>query len=478
MKKSILVIAILILTFAFTACKKPDEPEKSLQEETVSTDLETNEDENIEVGNEQPGESQAPEEVKYVTGSQKEISTELVNAYINGEFEKILKEFKYDESIKSQLNEEVIDSVFTHQLQPYGEFIQISKYETEVQVNIDITNVICEFAGGNLVFSVAFNSDDEIVGFNIFPYFAKGEKPANIIETEVSFGDPQRQLPATLTLPADNTKCPVVILVHGSGPVDRNGTSGANTPFQDIAWQLAAQGIGVLRYDKRTYAYPREMVNSNLTVYEETINDVKYAYSFLQTQAGVDPNSIYILGHGFGGYLMPLIAEEVPDAKGYILLAPAAIPLHELVLKEINYIANLDGNISEDESFLLDYYQQAYSNITRLDEESELTSADLMNYPKVYWLTLKDYNPIFKAQSIVKPILILQGSRDFQVTQDNYQLWQQSLSNKESVTFKLYEGLNHNFVEGSGPSTPNEYQTSGNVRSDVTSDIALWIFTH
>ena len=59
----------------------------------------------------------------------------------------------------------------------------------------------------------------------------------------------------TLSMPAGDGPFPAVVLVHGSGPNDRDETIGPNKPFKDLAWGLASQGIAVLRYDKRTKAH-------------------------------------------------------------------------------------------------------------------------------------------------------------------------------------------------------------------------------
>src|SRR2546423_637796 len=59
-------------------------------------------------------------------------------------------------------------------------------------------------------------------------------------------------LPGTLTLPKGDGPFPAVVLVHGSGPQDRDETIGPNKPFKDLAWGLATNGIAVLRYEKRT----------------------------------------------------------------------------------------------------------------------------------------------------------------------------------------------------------------------------------
>jgi uncharacterized protein len=76
--------------------------------------------------------------------------------------------------------------------------------------------------------------------------------PAAYKESEVTVGIGQWVLPATLTMPVASVPMPAVVLVHGSGPGDRDATVGPNKPFKDLALGLASRGIAVLRYDKRT----------------------------------------------------------------------------------------------------------------------------------------------------------------------------------------------------------------------------------
>src|SRR3546814_2148322 len=70
---------------------------------------------------------------------------------------------------------------------------------------------------------------------------------------------------------------PAVVLVHGSGPHDRDESIGPNKPFLDIARGLAAQGTAVLRYDKRTKARPQDYADGSVTIDSETTNDAVFA---------------------------------------------------------------------------------------------------------------------------------------------------------------------------------------------------------
>jgi len=81
---------------------------------------------------------------------------------------------------------------------------------------------------------------------------------------------------------------PAVVLVHGSGPQDRDETIGPNKPFRDLAWGLASQGIAVLRYDKRTKVHGAMMAGAveQFTVKEETIDDALAAVALLRGTDG------------------------------------------------------------------------------------------------------------------------------------------------------------------------------------------------
>ncbi len=72
-------------------------------------------------------------------------------------------------------------------------------------------------------------------------------------------------------------------------------------------------------------------------------------------------------------------------------------------------------------------------------------------------------------------MLVLQGGRDYQVTTANFERWQTALADRTDVETKLYPSLNHLFMEGSGKSTPEEYQRPGHVANQVIEDIARWL---
>ncbi len=116
-------------------------------------------------------------------------------------------------------------------------------------------------------------------------------------EREISFGEDSWTLPGTLSIPYKEGPFPALVLVHGSGPNDRDETLGANKPFRDLAQGLASRGIAVLRFDKRTRVHGARIASSSgLTVAEEAVDDAVLAVGFLQGYPTL--NHLFMTGAG------------------------------------------------------------------------------------------------------------------------------------------------------------------------------------
>src|SRR5208282_2328616 len=158
-------------------------------------------------------------------------------------------------------------------------------------------------------------------------------------------------LPGTLTRPRGVASAPLLILVHGSGPNDRDETLGPNTPFRDLAHGLASRGIAVLRYDKRTYAHKQKLIkeglNKTITIKEEVIDDVLATLAKVRDLSGIDPDRIFVLGHSGGGSLAPVIAQRDGKLAGILLLAAGSRPVEEVLREQLNYVKSIDRDQAE-----------------------------------------------------------------------------------------------------------------------------------
>jgi dipeptidyl aminopeptidase/acylaminoacyl peptidase len=302
--------------------------------------------------------------------------------------------------------------------------------------------------------------------------------PSTFREEEVTVGaGTDWPLPATLTLPTGTGPFPALVLVHGSGPNDRDESLGPNKPFQDLAWGLASQGVAVLRYDKRTRVYPGKFTELPMaTVKEETTDDALAAVALLRKVQQVDQRRIFLLGHSLGGMLVPRIGlADQGNIAGFIVLAGATRPLEDEWVRQYEYIYGLTAPLTPKQRAEIDGYKQQAARIKQLTAADASSSERLLMGPPSYWLDLRGYFPPAVAKKLKQPILILQGERDYNVTMDAFRDWQQSLGRATNVTFKSYPKLDHLFLEGAGPSSDADYHRPRNIPRYVVDDIATWI---
>lgn len=305
-----------------------------------------------------------------------------------------------------------------------------------------------------------------------------GAQEGAATEHEVFLGAAPTALAGTLTLPAGGGPYPGVVLVHGSGPHDRDESIGPNRPFRDLAAGLAARGIGVLRYEKRTRTYPMSYANRAFTVDDETVDDALAAVELLRATRQIDPRRIVIVGHSLGGMLAPRMAERDSTLAGIVLLAGATNEsLLEMVERQMRHLRTLPGADTAALDRQTELLAPLMARIRALTPADSASTELLLGAPAAYWLDLHAYDPLATAARLSVPMLVLHGARDYQVSSAGFDAWREALAGRANVSFRLYPGLNHLFIAGEGPGGPSEYAVPGHVSDAVIGDIAEWIAT-
>ncbi len=296
--------------------------------------------------------------------------------------------------------------------------------------------------------------------------------PEGTVETDVLFGDPQ--LPGKLVRPEGSTV--VVILLSGSGPNDADSTIGPNKLLRDIAYDLAGEGIASLRFDKRTKVYGQDIVNDYaFTPKEEYIEDAVNAYNYLLGHRD-GYTEIYIAGHSMGGYMLPAIAGELPDAAGFIFLSANCSPLPELARMQVDYLRTL-GQPTKAELAAYDQMETQLDQIAKISNDTPVDTLLLGAYP-AYWRYLAAYDPASLVGGTQAPMLFIAGGRDYQVPVSELDLWKDALadSTEESTRmFHTFPDLNHLLMPGTGKPGPDEYTVPNTVDTAVGADIAKFI---
>jgi fermentation-respiration switch protein FrsA (DUF1100 family) len=414
------------------------------------------------------------------------MAREFVDALENGHYVESVKHF--DETMTKLAPPKKMKEVWETVIKQVGPFKEQNGVWTESILKYDIVYVTCTFEKATLDIKVVFNKNKQISGQFFVPSKSTKEYAPpeysdknTFTETEVIVGVEGWPLPGTLSLPKGEGPFPALVLVHGSGPNDRDESLGPNKSFRDLAWGLASRNIAVLRYDKRTKVHGQKIVadkSTKLTVYEETIHDALAATDLLRGTEKIDPQNIFILGHSLGGMLIPRIANANSKNAGFIIKAGPTRPLEDLYVEQIEYIYLLDGKLSDEEKTNLDEIQVNIQKIKNLTSENSTQLTErFLGAGADYWIDLNGYNPAETAKNIDRPILILQGGRDYQVTMEDFEGWKKTLADKNNVEFKLYPAHNHLLIPGEGKITPAEYQKVGHVDKVVIDDIAKWILT-
>ncbi|MCL1796631.1 MAG: alpha/beta fold hydrolase, partial [Clostridia bacterium] len=401
-------------------------------------------------------------------------------AIVEGEYAQV--EALVDEALRGVLNAELFEQGWDLIVDMLGEFESVLQSEENDQGNAVLVQMVVQHAQGQQITSVMFNETGQVISFTIMPIPDVVETPPlplpeSAIEEPILLrpGAPD-ETGGLLVLPSGTQKPPAVVLIHGSGASDRDETVFGVKPFRDIAIGLAEHGIASLRYDKYAFAHPALLMN-NLTIDQEYVQDVKAAVALLGADDRI--GELYLLGHSEGGMLIPRLLTECGDAvTGGIILAGSPRPLWEIQkMQNEDAIPTLT---EEQQALTLPMIAAETEKGERLSgmTDEELQSETVFGIPAAYHMDLMRPDPVDTARSLSIPLFILQGEMDFQVRADiDYAAWQEALSDLPFVSFSLYEGLSHLFMElrNEYTGTIEDYGSGGHIREDVIADIASWI---
>ncbi|MBU3126116.1 alpha/beta fold hydrolase [Clostridium tagluense] len=389
----------------------------------------------------------------------------------------------FDSNMKKMIPEDKLKEAWEGLTSQVGGLEKQLSTKLEIQKQLTKVVVTCEFEKAMVDISVVFTSDKQITGLRFTPTnIPPKQEQAKVnndlyYEEEVTIGKGEWKLPGTLSIPKKGSSVPVVVLVHGSGPQDRDSTIGPNKPFADLAKGLASKGIAVLRYEKRTMEHASKFTSiaNNITVKEETIDDALAAVAMLRNRKEINKNRIFVVGHSLGGMLVPRIGKEDKNIKGFVVMAGPTRPFEDLILEQMTYLSSLDGKVTQEEKEYLENVKVQVAMVKKNLSKDTPSSKLPLGVPANYWIDLKGYNPAVVAKTLDKPMLVLQGERDYQVTMKDFTLWKKALSSTKKATFKSYKDLNHLFLKGEGKPNPEEYMTAGHIDSAVINDIVNWI---
>lgn len=332
-------------------------------------------------------------------------------------------------------------------------------------------------------------------------------KPYPYLEEEVVFENEEAEvsLSGTLTLPRENGKFPVVILISGSGPQDRDETFMTHKPFLVLADYLTRKGIAVLRYDDRGFG--KSTGDHGMATTADFATDVISAVNYLKLRTDIDTQKIGLVGHSEGGIIAPLAANQTEDISFIVLLASTGIPGRELLIQQAKTfrpfsvpdedafeqfvrksieIASSDKAIAPIKSELTAHYNSYLPPILMSlgvtdDQISEVIAKEIEAIITPWKRYFYNYNPADEIEKLRIPVISLNGSKDTQViAKINQNGIRNALIKGKNENYKILElaDLNHLFQECETGNI-NEYNKIEQTMSPIAlKEISSWILNH
>lgn len=250
----------------------------------------------------------------------------------------------------------------------------------------------------------------------------------SLISTEVNI-DPY--IKGTLATPASTDESPLVIILQGSGPTDRNGNQSflKNDSMKKLSQALAAEGISSYRYDKRILQAARLGIKEQDMRFDDFIEDAVSVLKHFEE----DPrfNKLIVLGHSQGSLVGMIAARDKADAL--ISIAGLAQPIDSILTQQIaNQIPGLRENA-----------QQAFLEMRKTGSTSSYNPVlESIFRPSVqpFILSWMKYDPKEEIAKLDIPVLLVSGSKDLQVEEKEAESLKTVYPEAEIV---LLEDMNH-----------------------------------
>lgn len=336
-----------------------------------------------------------------------------------------------------------------------------------------------DFAAGTETVTVELDTDG-VRNLTLSPSYEQPDyvDPDSFTERTVTIDAGDVTLDGVLTVPDVAGPVPGVVLVHGFGADDPDGTAGATRILADLAHGLASAGIASLRYAKRLRDH--EVPDADRTLDRVVTDDAVAAVSTLADVDAVDADSVSVVGHSQGGLCAPEIAKRHGGVAGVVALDPPADPIPDPDdLVHMRFMLALDGDLDEAQQAVLESRREDFRRIANREVDPEETVAGV---PGAWHLSRHEYDPLGTACALDVPSFVLKGGRAdretqadlFEALREDYETWRAAdLPPGSRVEF--YDDVCHYFQRGPTPVTPMRLYVGGNVAPHVLTDISEWI---
>ncbi|MCA0154488.1 alpha/beta hydrolase [Winogradskyella vincentii] len=247
----------------------------------------------------------------------------------------------------------------------------------------------------------------------------------------------------TLLVPKQNETNKLAIIIAGSGPTDRNGNQNflKNNSLKKLAEGLTYNGIATFRYDKRIVKQIRQGNVDNNIKFDDFINDASDVITHFKTSNQF--SEIYVIGHSQGS-LVGMIASQ-DKVNGFVSLAGAGQNIGDVIIEQVNNTAPM---FKEDTEKVVSILKAGKTTNDYPVALSSMFSKDIQPF-MISWMA---YNPTEIIEALDCPVLVVNGTKDLQVSVKEAELLKQANDNSNLV---IIEKMNHVLFEIEGDDLEN-----------------------
>jgi pimeloyl-ACP methyl ester carboxylesterase len=238
-------------------------------------------------------------------------------------------------------------------------------------------------------------------------------------ERDITFKSGSLQLAGTLMLPDSPVRVPAVVLIAGSGQVDRdeNAKQLPINVLREIADYLAAHGIATLRYDKRGVGASEGSFWD--AGFLDNVADASAALAWLKSQERVRPDAVFLLGHSEGALIATRLAGTGAEVAGAILLSGSAHSGEEILLWQATQVVKGLGGFNGwlIRTLRIDVLKTQRKELEKIKQsKANWYRRQLIAKINAKWMReFMAYDPADDLPKIQVPVLAITGSKDIQV---------------------------------------------------------------
>lgn len=277
--------------------------------------------------------------------------------------------------------------------------------------------------------------------------------------------------------PPPGGRWPAVVLVPGTGPVDRDETVSGVPIFRQLAWALADRGFVVARYDKRGYGQSGGRAES--ATLEDYAEDVRNMVRHLQRRDDVDRDRIVAVGYGEGGWIGLLAARRENRIKGLALLATPGSSGRTFVLEQQRNELRRIGSTGDERRERIDLQTRINRAVLGEGEWNGIPDAVRRQADTPMFRSFLAFNPTAEMRRVRQPLLLIQGSEDQLVPPHHAERLERMARRRDrresTVELVTLDGVNHLLLPAADAEAENPAAGSREITPRVAELLIDWI---